>query len=139
MQNITFNEKPRIPIHGSMTRPASPQEGLAEMTLGRINWNGGDLTVTVSTDEFTSQCPTTGQPDFNQITIEYKPDKFYLESKTIKFYLWSFRSYGAHCESLAQKICDDIVSAINPKSVLVTVNQSPRGGIRIVSKAQWSK
>ena len=134
-----ISEKERIPIHGSMTRPASPNEGLKEMERGRIEWTGGNLTVTVSTNEFTSVCPTTGQPDFNEIIIEYKPDRFYLESKTIKFYLWSFREHGAHCETLAQRICDDVVRAIIPISVVVTVNQSPRGGLRIVSRAEWKQ
>ncbi len=135
----TAENPTRIPIHGSMTRPANPQEGFAEMKNGRLPWGKCGLTVTVSTDEFTSSCPTTGQPDFNQITIEYTPDEFYLESKTIKFYLWSFREHGAHCETLADTICQDILNAINPKFVRVTVNQSPRGGLRIVSKSEWRR
>jgi 7-cyano-7-deazaguanine reductase len=139
MQNDTFKENNRIPIHGSMTRPANPEEGLKEMIDGRILWKNGDLAVTISTDEFTSVCPTTGQPDFSEITIEYVPDKFYLESKTVKFYLWSYRDHGAHCETLANMICRHIKQAIQPKSVRVKVNQSPRGGLRIVSEATWKK
>jgi len=126
----------RIPIHGSMTRPGGPEEGMKEMMAGRVPWKAdfGSLVVRVLTDEFTSVCPTTGQPDFNTIEIEYEPNDFYLESKTIKFYLWSFRDYGAHCETLAKKIALDVFEAINPKFVQVIVNQSPRGGLKIISK-----
>ena len=142
MQNITFNESPeanRIPIHGSMTRPADPAEGLAEMIAGRIEWKGGKLSVRVETNEFTSVCPSTGQPDFNNIEIRYVPNEYYLESKTLKFYFWSFRDFGAHCETLADLICKDVVEAIDPFSCSVIVYQNPRGGVKIVSRADYEK
>tara|TARA_R110002167_G_scaffold2540_3_gene12833 strand:- start:4300 stop:4698 length:399 start_codon:yes stop_codon:yes gene_type:complete len=122
-----------IPIHGSMKRPANPNVAVSEVKDGRQKWTGGDLEVQISTEEFTSVCPTTGQPDFNHITIKYKPNKYYIESKTIKFYLWSFRDYGAHCETLAKLIADHLYSAIDPKSIEVIVNQFPRGGVKIIS------
>lgn len=116
-----------------MTRPGHPDEGLAEMEKGRIDWPGGDIEILISTSEFTSVCPTTGQPDFNTVEISYVPSAYYLESKTVKFYLWSFREYGAHCETLAKKIAEDINAAIEPKSVTAVIRQSPRGGLAIVS------
>lgn len=124
----------RIPIHGSMSRPSSPEEGLEEMSLNKVKWSGGNITISIVTDEFTSVCPTTGQPDFNTIQISYKPTAYYLESKTIKFYLWSFRDHGAHCETLAKKIAEDMKQAINAEWVEVVVNQFPRGGLKIISK-----
>lgn len=129
-----MSKEVRIPIHGNMTRPGGPVDGKVEMKEGRVSWSGGDLEVSVYTEEFTSVCPTTGQPDFNTITIIYKPKDFYLESKTIKFYLWSFREHGAHCESLSKTIAEDVFEAIEPLSVEVIVNQFPRGGLKIVSK-----
>lgn len=124
----------RIPIHGSMTRPGEPQDGIDEMRQGRVEWSGEPIDISISTSEFTSVCPTTGQPDFNNITINYVPRDFYLESKTVKFYLWSFREYGAHCETLAKKIATDIKAAIDCVSIEVIVDQSPRGGLKIISK-----
>jgi 7-cyano-7-deazaguanine reductase len=41
--------------------------------------------------EFTSLCPVTGQPDFAHIVIDYVPDKWLVESKSLKLYLASFR------------------------------------------------
>lgn len=126
-----------IPIYGSMSRPENPQEGLAALIEGRIPWDGDKLTVAVSTDEFTSICPTTGQPDFSTIQISYKPRNFYLESKTIKFYFWSFREFGCHCEKLAVKMRDDVLEAIDPLECHVIVTQMPRGGIKIVAEAAY--
>ena len=119
-----------------MSRPENPEEGLQELINGRLTWKGGELKITLATDEFTSLCPTTGQPDFSSIEIIYEPNEFYLESKTVKFYLWSFRDQGAHCESLADKVCNDVVAAIAPRSCIVRVSQEPRGGIAIVSEAR---
>ena len=127
-------ENKRIPIHGSMTRPANPDDAITEVHEGKVLWSGGNLIVSFSTDEFTSVCPTTGQPDFNTIEVKYKPKKFYAESKTLKYYLWSFREHGAHCEPLSKKIAEDIKSAIDAEWVEAVVNQNPRGGIRIISR-----
>jgi len=129
----------RIPIHGNMTRPADPSDAIQEVEKGKVKWSGGNLKVSVSTEEFTSVCPTTGQPDFNTITIIYKPDKFYVESKTMKFYLWSYREHGAHCETLAKEIAEDIFSAIEPFSIEAIVNQFPRGGLKIISNYKKEK
>jgi 7-cyano-7-deazaguanine reductase len=86
--------------------------------------------------EFTSICPRTGQPDFGSVTIEYTPAERCIESKALKYYLWSFRDVGAFCESLAARIADDVVYAIQPKTVKVEVHQSVRGGIAISAVAE---
>ena len=91
--------------------------------------------VTLTGTEFTAICPKTGQPDFGSVVIEYAPAKKCLESKALKFYLWSYRDEGAFCESLAARIADDIVYAIAPKSLKVQVNQNVRGGIALFAVA----
>jgi len=92
--------------------------------------------VTLTATEFTSICPRTGQPDFGSVVIEYSPADRCLESKALKFYLWSFRDEGAFCESLAARIADDIVYAIAPKALRVEVRQNVRGGIAILAEAE---
>lgn len=125
-----------IPIHGSMTRPGDVQAGVAELKTNALDCTnlGGTPKITFSTDEFTSVCPTTGQPDFSRIEVTYIPSTKYLESKAIKFWLWSFRDHGAHAERLAVLIGDHIVEAIDPQAVRVKVTQMPRGGITIVAE-----
>ncbi len=91
--------------------------------------------VTMIGTEFTSVCPRTGQPDFGTVTIEYTPSALCLESKSLKYYLWSFRDVGEFCEGLAARIADDVVFAIAPQYVNVEVSQSVRGGIAIVAVA----
>ena len=48
--------------------------------------------------EFTSLCPVTGQPDFGHLIIDYVPNKYLVESKSLKLYLLSFRNHGAFHE-----------------------------------------
>ena len=125
-----------IPVYGSMKRPLSPEEGLKELSDGKLPWNQGEIEIEFETDEFTSVCPSTGQPDFNTISVTYIPSKYYIESKTMKFYLWSFRDFGMHCEKLAVKIAEDIKTAIGCRYVKAVVSQKPRGGLKLVSKAE---
>jgi 7-cyano-7-deazaguanine reductase len=51
-------------------------------------------------------------------------------------YLWTFREEGHFCEQLTSIILRDIQKAINPKSLKVTAEMKPRGGIKIKSMAE---
>ncbi|MEM9038787.1 MAG: hypothetical protein AAGD33_02705 [Actinomycetota bacterium] len=51
----------------------------------------GITTVTFRNDELTSMCPVTEQPDLSSVVIEYVPDEWCIESKSLKLYLWGFR------------------------------------------------
>lgn len=120
-----------IPVYGNISRPSGPDEGLAELIDGMLDWSGGDIEITYETSEFTSVCPTTGQPDFGSVKITYRPDKKYIESKHMKFYLWSFRDFGIHCEHLAERIANDVHKATEARSVRVEVCQNARGGLTL--------
>jgi 7-cyano-7-deazaguanine reductase len=51
--------------------------------------------------EFTSLCPMSGQPDFAHLVIDYAPDKWIVESKSLKLYFASFR-ITAHFTKIAR-------------------------------------
>lgn len=96
----------------------------------------GVTSITFTTDEFTSHCPVTRQPDFSSVTIEYIPGSLCVESKSLKLYLWSFRDETAFCEALAAQIAKDIKEACKPKYCKVTVAQKARGGIALTAVAE---
>jgi 7-cyano-7-deazaguanine reductase len=98
--------------------------------------NPGVVAVRMDTEEFTSLCPVTGQPDFCSVSIFYHPKNKCLESKSLKLYLWSFREEGHFNEALAQIICEDIHKVLEPFYICVTVIQRPRGGISISATAE---
>ena len=92
--------------------------------------------VVLESDEVTSLCPVTGQPDWETVRIEFAPDKSCIESKSLKLYFWSFRQEGAFCEALAGRIAQDVFDAAKPHWVQVRITQKPRGGITITADAR---
>ena len=125
----------KLPTTGPIPRPENPREAREVLKAEAFPAPNVQL-VTMTGTEFTSICPKTRQPDFGTVTIEYEPRERCIESKALKYYLWSYRDEGAFCESLAAQIADDVVYAIKPKSVTVRVTQNVRGGIAIVSEAR---
>lgn len=85
--------------------------------------------VTFRSDELTTFCPVTHQPDFNTIKIEYQPHQKCIESKSLKLYLWSYRDECAFCEALAAQIAQDVFAVTEPHWCRVTITQNVRGGI----------
>jgi len=105
------------------TRPTKQLETFANPRAGR------DYHITFDCPEFTCLCPMTGQPDFATISIDYVPDTLCVELKSLKLYLWSYRDEGAFHEAVTNQICDDLVAAVNPRSVTVIGKFWVRGGI----------
>jgi 7-cyano-7-deazaguanine reductase len=98
----------------------------------------GVTSVECISDEVTSNCPVTEQPDWYVVKIVYVPGKLCVESKTLKLYLQSYRSQGLFCEAFAAQIAKDIAKALDCY-VEVSVTQKPRGGVSIVGHAVFDK
>ena len=99
--------------------------------------NPGVREVEMTSDELTSACPITGQPDFYVARIRYRPGGLCLESKSLKLYLMQFRNEGIFGEALAVRIRDDVAAALEVDGAAVTVElaQKARGGITITATA----
>ena len=89
-----------------------------------------------ATDDFTSVCPITGQPDFARIDIDYVPGRLCVESKSLKFYLASYRNERAFNEAVINRILDDFVKACSPREAIVTAHFSARAGIALTVRAE---
>lgn len=87
--------------------------------------------VRFSSDELASVCPVTEQPDLSHVVIEYSPDGYCIESKSLKLYLWSFRDRAVFAEALAAEIASEMMTTARPFNVCVTITQRPRGGIEV--------
>lgn len=91
-------------------------------------------------EEFTSQCPKTGHPDFGVITVRFEPRAakdggICVELKSLKMYYQSFRNEGIFYEGVTNRIRDDLASLMQPKWLIVISNWKGRGGIRSVIRA----
>src|SRR5438045_7089710 len=65
--------------------------------------------------EFTSLCPVTGQPDFAHFVIDFTPDRWLVESKSLKLYLGSYRNHGAFHEDCTVQIGKDLAAILEPR------------------------
>jgi len=81
--------------------------------------------------EFTSLCPLTGQPDFAHLVIDYVPDAWIVESKSLKLYLASFRNHGAFHEACTLDIAQRLMGLLTPHWLRIGGYWYPRGGIPI--------
>ncbi|MGO8799055.1 MAG: preQ(1) synthase [Roseiarcus sp.] len=81
--------------------------------------------------EFTSLCPVTGQPDFAHLVIDFVPDRWLVESKSLKLYLGGFRNHGAFHEDCTVRIAKDVAGLLKPRWLRIGAYWYPRGGIPI--------
>ena len=94
--------------------------------------------VRLNCPEFSSLCPKTGQPDFARILVNYVPDKWLVESKSLKLYLFSFRADGDFHEDIVNTIKNDLIALLEPRYLEVIGKFNPRGGISITPFAIFS-
>jgi 7-cyano-7-deazaguanine reductase len=122
--------KARLTQLGRKTkRPTAPDRGVLE----RVPNPHRDalFLARFAAPEFTTLCPITGQPDFAHLVIDYVPDAWLLESKSLKLFLGSFRDQGHFHEDCTLSIAKRVVAAIAPKWLRIAGYWYPRGGIPI--------
>ena len=90
---------------------------------------GRDYSIQIVCPEFTSVCPKTGQPDFGTLTITYTPDQKCVELKSLKLYLQCYRNEGIFYETVTNRILDDLVAVVQPRTMTLVAGFTPRGGI----------
>ncbi len=88
-----------------------------------------EYTIEIVNPEFTSVCPITGLPDFGIVTIRYVPAKRCVELKSLKYYFLEFRNAGIFYENITNRILDDLVDLLQPRSMTVITEWKARGGI----------
>jgi 7-cyano-7-deazaguanine reductase len=113
----------------STPAPATPDEAV----LDRVP-NAHDDTAYVvrfSAPEFTVLCAVTGQPDFAHFVIDYVPKAWLIESKSLKFYLASFRNHSAFHEECTVSIGKRIAAVLEPAYLRIGGYWYPRGCIPI--------
>jgi 7-cyano-7-deazaguanine reductase len=109
--------------------PESPEKAVLERVPS--SQRDVDYLVRFTAPEFTSLCPMTGQPDFAHLVIDYVPDAWLVESKSLKLYLGSFRNHGAFHEDCTLAIGKRLVAELAPRWLRIGGYWYPRGGMPI--------
>jgi len=98
-----------------------------------------DYTIDFTIPEFTCLCPISGFPDFATLYVEYQPDKYCVELKSLKLYINSFRDKGIFHEDVANSVLDDLVELLHPKYMSVVADFNVRGNIHTTVRAIHGK
>ena len=125
------NPKPQNLSHlgKASTIPDSPEK--AELDRVPNPHEDSDMVVRFTQPEFTSLCPVTGQPDFAHLVIDYIPDAWLVESKSLKLYFNSFRNHQAFHEDCTVSIGKTLVELLKPRWLRIGGYWYPRGGMPI--------
>ena len=122
--------KPQVTLlGGSSALPESPETAILERVPNPHP--DTDYVARFAVPEFTSICPVTGQPDFAHLVIDYVPDRWLVESKSLKLYLGAFRNHGAFHEDCTVGVGKRLVELLAPRYFRIGGYWYPRGGIPI--------
>jgi 7-cyano-7-deazaguanine reductase len=82
--------------------------------------------------ELTALCPMTGIQDLYTLTIEFNPDSFVPELKSLKFYLLAYKDLPISHEHLASKIEKEFCEVVKPANISLNLDTAIRGGIKTI-------
>ena len=109
--------------------PASPEAAVIEKVKNPEP--GETYLVRFTCPEFTTLCPITGQPDFAHLVIDYVPQQWLVESKSLKLFVGSFRNQAGFHEACTLKIARRLVVELAPTWLRIGGYWYPRGGMPI--------
>ena len=115
--------------------PTSPEEAQLDTFPNRHQVR--NYVVEFECVDFMSMCPITQQSDFAKIHIRYIPAESCIETKSLKFYLQSYRSQKKFNEEIVNQILTDLVKACTPQWMQVKGAFAARGGISLTATAEF--
>lgn len=97
---------------------------------------GRDYVIHLEIPEFTCLCPRSGFPDFAIITLDYVPDQYVVELKSLKLYINKYRDRQISHEAAANSILDDLAGLLAPRWLRVVADFTVRGNIKTIVFAE---
>lgn len=116
-------------LGASTPLPASPEAAVLERIVNPHPAH--HYLIRFTAPEFTSLCPKTSQPDFAHLVIDYVPQRWIIESKSLKLFLHSFRNHGAFHEDCTLQIARRLMELLDPVWLRIGGYWYPRGGMPI--------
>ena len=72
----------------------------SDLEIVKNEYSNRGYEVNISIPEFNCLCPRTGLPDFATIYINYIPNKYIVELKSLKLYVVKYRNIGIFHENV---------------------------------------
>jgi 7-cyano-7-deazaguanine reductase len=115
--------------------------GAEEIETGQLEtWPNShpqrDYIIHLEIPEFTCLCPRSGFPDFATISIDYVPDQYVVELKSLKLYINKYRNRQISHESSANTILNDLLALLSPRWLRVVADFTVRGNIKTIIFAE---
>lgn len=139
--HLSYHRKDEYGYDPSLDLPPLDHKVVAVVPAGNCdvyNMEVEDTECFFANDIVIHNCPLTHQPDLATIHISYIPNKWMVESKSIKLYLFSYANHGAFHERCVHTIMEDLVKLLEPKYLEVYGDFNSRGGVCILPFAQHS-
>lgn len=88
--------------------------------------------------EFTCLCPRSGFPDFATFVLDYVPDAWIVELKSVKLYLNGFRDRAIGHEAAVNEVAETLVALLNPRELRLVGRFTRRGNIETTVVAHYT-
>ena len=111
----------------------------SDLEIVSNNYSDRNYVVKISIPEFSCVCPKTGLPDYGTIKINYTPNDYIVELKSLKLYIVKFRYVGVFHEHVTNQILDDFKKAAHPRKIEVFGLFNARGGIQTSVESCWEE
>ena len=111
----------------------------SDLEIVENNYSDRNYTIKISIPEFSCVCPKTGLPDYGTIKINYIPNDYIVELKSLKLYIVKFRNVGVFHEHVTNQILDDFKKAVRPRKIEVFGLFNARGGIQTSVESFWEE
>lgn len=111
----------------------------SDLEVVKNNYTDRNYVIKISIPEFSCVCPKTSLPDYGTIKINYIPNDYIVELKSLKLYIVKFRSVGVFHEHVTNQILDDFKNAAHPRKIEVIGLFNPRGGIQTSIESCWEE
>lgn len=93
-----------------------------------------NYTISISFPEFTCLCPRSGYPDFATIHVNYIPDEYIVELKSLKLFLNKYRNVYISHEKVVNEIYTALHEFLKPRFLEVIGDFNPRGNVKTIIK-----
>jgi 7-cyano-7-deazaguanine reductase len=98
-----------------------------------------DYVTHLELPEFTCLCPRSGFPDFATIIVDYVPDQYIAELKSLKLYINGYRNRQISHEAATNTILSDLIALITPRWIRVVGDFTVRGNIKTMVFAEQAR
>lgn len=90
---------------------------------------GTDVSETLCSHLFRSNCPITAQPDWGSVVIRYRGER--IDHQSLLLYLISYRLHEGFHEHCVEQIFQHLTIVCKPQELQVSINFLRRGGLEI--------